>query len=495
MSLRFPLYAKILLWFFLNLLLLTALFYVFVAGQLRLGFESLLTGRAGDHVQAVTDLIVTELRETPRGQWGEVLARFGQAYHVRFLLARGDAALAAGAAETLPTEVRMRVGQARPPGEGRPADGGDDSARPRRPDLESKSAPPGTTPPPYPKFMVRAGEPPRYWIGVRVPPGERGLGVPGSLTLLIVSDTLSAGGLLVDVTPWLAMAAGAVMLSALLWLPLVRGVPRSVGQMTRATEQIAEGRFDTRVGARRRDELGRLGHAVNRMAARLEGYVTGQRRFLGDIAHELCAPIARLQLALGILEQRADEKQMTSVADVRDEVQQMSTLVNELLTFSKASLGGSAVKLQSVDVRASIEEVVAREAADEARVKVVAAAGLRVRADAKLLKRALANLLRNSLRYAGHAGPITIAAARDDGRISLRVTDSGPGVPEEALARLFDPFYRVDASRSRDTGGAGLGLAIVKTCVEACGGTASARNRQPSGLEVELTLDAAKAAE
>src|SRR5439155_20847176 len=133
--------------------------------------------------------------------------------------------------------------------------------------------------------------------------------------------------------------------SALLWFPLIRGITRSIGQMTQATREIAEGRFDGRVNERRRDELGALGQSVNRMAARLAGFVTGQKRFLGDTSNELCSPIARIQMALGILEQRADEKQKAYVADLREEVQHISNLVNELLSFSKASLGASTVTL------------------------------------------------------------------------------------------------------------------------------------------------------
>ena len=158
------------------------------------------------------------------------------------------------------------------------------------------------------------------------------------------------------------IAGGAVLFSALLWLPLVRGITHSISQMTRATEQIAEGQFDVRVSGSRRDELGSLGGAINRMAARLAGFVGGQKRFLGDIAHELCSPLARMQVALGILEEQgAGEKQKEHVADVREEVEQMSSLVNELLTFSKASLHAKTVPLKTVALSEIVHRVVARE--------------------------------------------------------------------------------------------------------------------------------------
>jgi two-component system sensor histidine kinase CpxA len=131
-------------------------------------------------------------------------------------------------------------------------------------------------------------------------------------------------------------------------------------------------------------------------------------------------------------------------------------------------------------------------------------------AEPDLLGRALGNVVRNALRYAsptggadysyrptmrtdGHpTGPITISAREHADRVTIYITDCGPGVPEEALHRLFDPFFRPESARTRETGGVGLGLAIVKTCVEACGGTVAVRNVKPSGLQVEFELSRAQ---
>jgi two-component system sensor histidine kinase CpxA len=240
------------------------------------------------------------------------------------------------------------------------------------------------------------------------------------------------------------------------------------------------------VDVKSQDELGRLGAAINRMAGRLEGFVSGQKRFLGDISHELCSPIARIQMALGILEERAGDAQKQHVSDLREDVQLMSTLVNELLSFSKAGLGGCEIRLQPVDVAEVIRRVVEREAQGESRVTVEIRGDVRAMAESELLCRALANLLRNALRYS--SGAIVLSASATNTRVRIAVSDQGPGVPADALQKIFDPFYRLDTSRSRETGGFGLGLAIVKTCVEACGGTVSAGNRQPNGLEVSIEL-------
>ncbi len=114
--------------------------------------------------------------------------------------------------------------------------------------------------------------------------------------------------------------------------------------------------------------------------------------------------------------------------------------------------------------------------------------GLEALAEPELLALALANVVRNAIRHAGAGGPIVIQAGAEADGVILSVLDSGPGVPAAALEKLFDPFYRVEASRSRETGGVGLGLAIVKTCIEACQGSVRATNRQPTGLQVDFRL-------
>ena len=502
---RFPLYAKILLWFFLNLLLLTIASFLLLRAQLRFGPDWLLAMGAGERIQMVSDVIVSELNDRPRAEWGTVLKRFNDAYKIQFLVFRADGTQLAGQQTELPPDVRGRFGQGRGFGRFRPPGEGNANA-PEPPDAEGHDheRPPADQrdfgPPPWngargplPKFLVHTTHPTRYWLIVPVPLSdpEHSHGHPPAL--IAESTTLSGGGLFFDFRPWLAVGLGAVVFSALLWFPFVRGITRSVGQMTHATRLIAEGRFDTRVDECRRDELGLLGQSINRLATRLGGFVTGQKRFLGDIAHELCSPIARIQMALGILEQRADDKQKAYVEDLREEVQHISNLVNELLSFSKASLGVSAIKLQPVPLRELAKKAIAREADESTSIRVEIPDDLSVTAEPELLLRSLSNLLRNALRYAGHAGPITVSAAPQAGEVLLTVSDCGPGVPEIELAQIFDPFYRLDASRNAQTGGVGLGLAIVKTCVESCRGTVTCRNRQPSGLEVTIKLPLALA--
>ena len=131
-----------------------------------------------------------------------------------------------------------------------------------------------------------------------------------------------------------------------------------------------------------------------------------------------------------------------------------------------------------------------REARENVPVEIQLAEELDVMSRPDYLERALANLIRNAVRYAGHAGPITVSARNGDGQATIVVADRGPGVPEVELEEIFKPFYRPELSRQRETGGTGLGLAIVKSCIEACNGAVVCRNRKPAGFEVEIRLAA-----
>jgi two-component system sensor histidine kinase CpxA len=240
----------------------------------------------------------------------------------------------------------------------------------------------------------------------------------------------------------------------------------------------------------RHDELGDLAHSVNTMAIQLESHVCGRKRFLDDVAHELCAPVSRMQAALGILEHHSNDASSSHyLSTLRQELDELGCLVDELLQFSKTGTQ-RAVSLRPVFLAPVVAGVVAREAAGVP-VTCDVPEDLAVHAEPTLLSRALGSVLRNAVRYAGGAGPITVSAAPQQGGIALIVADSGSGVPAESLPRLFDAFYRPDSARARETGGAGLGLAVVKTCVEACGGRVAARNRGRTGFEVIFALPAA----
>ena len=178
----------------------------------------------------------------------------------------------------------------------------------------------------------------------------------------------------------------------------------------------------------------------------------------------------------------------TLSAVLRDEIQEMSGLVNELLMFSKAGMHPAETPLKSVALDSIVQRAVSHQVPGAGSIQVAIAPTLAVIAYEPYLLRAIANLLRNALRYAGKDGPILVTARQEGSQVLLTVSDCGPGLPERSLEEVFAPFYRPEAARSRDTGGTGLGLAIVKSCIEACRGTVACRNRKPSGLEVTISL-------
>jgi two-component system sensor histidine kinase CpxA len=200
-------------------------------------------------------------------------------------------------------------------------------------------------------------------------------------------------------------------------------------------------------------------------------------------------------VALGILDQRAADPEKKYVQAACEKADQISTLVNELLSFSKASLGASSIRLQPVPVRQAAQQALERDDDLNGRVQLEVPEDLEVLAEPTLLVGSISNLVRNAVRYAGEAGPITLRARREEDAVILTVEDNGPGIPEEHLAHVFDPFYRVDASRDRATGGVGLGLTLVKTCIESCKGTVTCHNRKPHGLEVAIRLQCPRASE
>jgi two-component system sensor histidine kinase CpxA len=142
-------------------------------------------------------------------------------------------------------------------------------------------------------------------------------------------------------------------------------------------------------------------------------------------------------------------------------------------------------------VAEAVQTAVRRECSDGFDIRVDIDSSMLVQANPEYLVRSVSNILRNAVRYGGDHGAIRVAAHQESGRVRISIADSGPGVPEDALDKIFTPFYRLDDSRDRRTGGTGLGLAIVRSWIEACGGTVECRNRVPNGLQVQICLPAA----
>ncbi len=490
-TLKFSLFKRIILWFFLNLLLVGAILFVFFNFNFRFRPGSDFSGGFGNNIEFVTRQISNESDEKTRGERDEILKRYAEKYKgVEFFLFDSQGNQLGGREINLPPTVLEEIVRenALPP---MPAGDGNSLPAPREPRRTGEQMPPRGLPPPMmpPSIYTRTSDPTLYWFDARIGLFDKDKSEITRARLIAVSDSFYGYGLFYNPTPWLILTGIIVAVSILFWFPFVRSITKAVGQITTATEQIAEERFDTRVSEKRTDEIGRLGTAINHLAARLAGFVGGQKRFLGDISHELNSPLARMNFALQILEDRVDEANRAYVEDVKEEVLLMSKLVSELLAYSKAGIKTTEITLEKVRLRPLVESIVERERATKnADVKISIDENVEALAQPELLMRAVGNVVRNAIRYAGDAGEICVSATNGNDQTRIEISDNGAGVPEDSLEKLFDPFYRVEADRARQTGGTGLGLAIVKTCVEACEGKVSAKNRIPKGLAVTICL-------
>ena len=488
---RLPLPAKILLWFFLNVVLLAGVFLLLFNVQFHFDLNWLLSGSARQRIDSMRDVLTDALNGTEPDEWDAVIERYSAVYHVRLTLFDDGGSQLIGTVEEFPDEVRSRLV---PPPRTLPPENAQASPAPQATGTGAAETRP--RPPPWwrgRRDLIRTTHPTHYWLLMSMRLDNPETGGPMRTILMADDSSVSMGGLIMDMGPWLKLGLGAIAFSVLFWFPLLRGITRSIGKMTQATRTIAQGRFDVRVASARRDELGELAESINQMAARLDGFVKGQKRFLGDVAHELCSPLARLQMALGIIESRlggTKEEQAASVKTALEKAGQISTLVNALLDFSKASFEAQSIHLGPVNVKEAVVKALAAESVTGDSATLDIPAGLTACADPELLVRALANLIRNAIRHNENVGKIIITALKSGRDVTIGVADCGTGVPEAELPKIFDAFYRLDASRTRDTGGVGLGLTIVKTCVESCHGTVTARNRHPHGLEVIITLHA-----
>jgi two-component system sensor histidine kinase CpxA len=492
MRLHFGLAARIALLAIANCALLGLVFAIYVRLQLRTDMNSFLMAAARERIIAISRQIELDLQNMPAASdRNRLLQRYSADYRVGFHLFINNGQQVAGNPIELPDSVRKQLA-------GRPEIGGRE-----RPEFQDPmmAAPPeaafGMRPPkrnggPRPPragdpFLVETSTSPRYWVGVRMPVPDSNEPEPRHGTLLITSSSLWTNAFFFQLTPWLVMGGVASLLSVLCWLPFVRNSTRAVHKMLAATSAISTGRFEVDAASKRSDELGALGASINHMASQLDSLVRGQKRFLADAAHELRSPLGRMQLAAGILERKADSEDLRYIADLKEDVEMLSDLTDELLVFARAE-STPASRVAPVAVEPLIEKVLRMERQENAEIRVDVAPGLRVLADEALLCRSIANLLRNSIRYAGASGPIDVSARAENGHVLITVADSGPGVPDELIDKIFAPFYRLDESRNRRTGGAGLGLAIVKSTMDACGGSLECRNRKPAGLETTLKL-------
>jgi len=479
---KWPLSARIMLLAAANILILVMAGAAFVEFELGREFDSVLLTTARERLLAVGRAFALDLAVTGTAQRAELAGRYTNEYGLQTFLLANDGRVLIGDASTIPPDVLARVREGR--GRGGPGPAREGGPPPFEGLSPGRGMPPIPTTPP---FLVTASGAEKYWVGVRIPvrSPDSDVTVPG--TLVLASGSLLGNPFYFQPMPWLGIVVVVVVITVLCWLPFIRGMTRSISTMTHATAQIADGRFDVAMPVRRSDELGQLAQSIQAMSGRLKLLVSGQKRFLGDAAHELRSPLARLTMGLSLLEREATGSQLRRAEDLREDLDTMMKLTDDLLAFARTDFTGRPPTVKAVAVRDVVARAVKLEAPD-AGVQIDVYPGVRVLADPELLLRALSNLLRNALQYARAAGPIRVEATVEGDQTKIAVADSGPGVPEAELENIFAPFYRPETARERRTGGTGLGLAIVRNVAEACGGSVSCRNLRPRGFEVAIRL-------
>jgi two-component system sensor histidine kinase CpxA len=333
------------------------------------------------------------------------------------------------------------------------------------------------TPSPFRRQVQVAASGRRYTLVAFLPPsGPLGPGGVQGLTMLI-----------------------GIISSGLVCYLLARYLTSPVVRLRAATQRLAAGDLSARAGglsSRRRDEMAQLVRDFDTMAERLEAAVNAQSRLLNDISHELRSPLARLNVASALAHQRAGVEAYSALERIDLEAERLNELIGGLLTIARLDSGSDTRQKSPILVGEMIEDIAA-DADFEAqgrncRVESVIKEDCEVMGAPTLLRSAIENVVRNAARYTqeGTCAEITLERSPENHQSEavIRIVDSGPGVPEEALDKLFRPFYRIDDARGRQTGGVGLGLAITERAVRLHGGTVKASNRPEGGLQVEIRL-------
>ena len=286
----------------------------------------------------------------------------------------------------------------------------------------------------------------------------------------------------------------AVTLGMLLALIFARRLARPLEAISLAANRLAMGNLSTRIpNPQGQDETARLARNFNHMAESLEKLESERKAMIADIAHELRTPLTVMQGRLEAIQDGVIDLQSSEIDRLHNQTKLLSRLVDDLRTLSLADAGRLTLERRPLDLREIIRTVVAnfQTQAENRQIHLeltLSSQPLTTKADPDRLAQVIGNLISNALVHTPEGGTITVAAGANKEGLHVRVSDTGPGIPPEALSKVFDRFYRAEASRSRQTGGSGLGLSIVKALVELHGGRVRAQNQPKGGAEFVVQL-------
>jgi two-component system, OmpR family, sensor histidine kinase BaeS len=288
------------------------------------------------------------------------------------------------------------------------------------------------------------------------------------------------------------IGAGICLITGLVAFLLSKHLLAPVKKLADGTQALAERNFKTRIHVNTRDELGRLASDFNAMASTLEKYEQMRQQWILDISHELRTPLSILRGEIEALQDGIREVNPQTLDSLYSEARHLGKIVEDLHELSLADTHALHLRKIPVDPFSVLKDILNqfknRFASAGITTRVDPGPDIRLPADADRLTQLYSNLLENTLRYAESPGWLKVRGERRGGHLVIFLEDSGPGVPDASVARLFDRLYRVDPARSRESGGSGLGLAICKTIVEAHGGDITAANVLNGGLEIRISF-------
>jgi signal transduction histidine kinase len=276
---------------------------------------------------------------------------------------------------------------------------------------------------------------------------------------------------------------------------LARGMTQPLRDMAAAALRLERGDYATRVHVRSLDEVGQLAAAFNRMSAELEDLERSRRDLVANVSHELKTPIAAIRAHLENLADGVEEADPRTLQVMLSQTERLSRLVDQLLDLSRLESGEVPFQREVVAIAPLVSRVISEitigRSISDVRVDADVPPDLAAEADPERIHQVLFNLVDNAVRFTPPGGEITVTGRLRDGRVQIRVADTGVGIAAEHLPRVFERFYRVDASRSRDDGGTGIGLAIARSIVEGHGGRIVAESDPGQGSVFTFDLPAA----
>ena len=292
---------------------------------------------------------------------------------------------------------------------------------------------------------------------------------------------------------WLLLVA--VPLTIVLSIAVARYLVSPLRVFERAGRQLALGKLHVRVLphlGQRSDEIAEFASTFDHMASKIEGLVQAHQRLLRDVSHELRAPLARVLAAASLARKASGDDAASEFDRIDTEVGRLDRMISRLLSYARLDSGEARVTPSVLRLDRLLQTIVddARIEADHERrrIEVIIGAPCRIFADSQLLRSGIENVLRNAIRHTPEGGSVIVELQASESDCELTVRDHGPGVADEDLPHLFEPFFRTPTSRIPGPGGYGIGLAIARKSIELHAGTISADNAREGGLRVRISL-------